>query len=118
MDKVRLFSTQLSLINCSLIRDEVPSQQSSPGLVQPPSRCLSCLEVSSQSQLSLSHSLVLSNNTSDQNVKESNKLKAPAYTFGGRFKTSSDKISPSPNSYNTTGLTAKGRRPDSDLWIS
>ena len=43
-------------------------------------------------------------------MKESNKLKAPAYTFGGRFKSSSDKISPSPNSYNTTGLTTKGRK--------
>ena len=117
MDKVGQFSLILSgsliAVNC-LIREEVPSQQSSPGLVQPPSRCPSCLEVSSQSQMSLT----LSNNTSDQNVKESNKLKAPAYTFGGRFKSSSDKISPSPNSYNTTGLTAKGRRPDSDLWIS
>ena len=50
---------------------------------------------------------------SDQNVKESNKLKAPAYTFGGRFKSSSDKVSPSPNSYNTTGLTTKGRRTNS-----
>ena len=45
-------------------------------------------------------------------MKESNKLKAPAYTFGGRFKSSSDKITPSPNSYNTTGLTTKGRKED------
>ena len=45
---------------------------------------------------------------SDPNIKESTKQKAPAYTFGGRFKSSSDKVSPSPNSYNTTGLTTKG----------
>jgi len=43
------------------------------------------------------------------NIKESTKLKAPAYTFGGRFKSSSDKVSPSPNSYNTTGLTTRGK---------
>ena len=45
---------------------------------------------------------------SDPHIKESTKRKAPAYTFGGRFKSSSDKVSPSPNSYNTTGLTNKG----------
>ena len=46
---------------------------------------------------------------SDPHIKESTKLKAPAYTFGGRFKPTADKVSPSPNSYNTTGLTKKGR---------
>ena len=44
----------------------------------------------------------------DSHIKESTKLKAPAYTFGGRFKSTTDKVSPSPNSYNTTGLTNKG----------
>ena len=47
---------------------------------------------------------------SDPHIKESTKLKAPAYTFGGRFKSTSDKVTPSPNSYNTTGLTKKGRK--------
>ena len=46
----------------------------------------------------------------DPHIKESTKLKAPAYTFGGRFKSTTDKLSPSPNSYNTTGLTKKGRK--------
>jgi hypothetical protein len=45
----------------------------------------------------------------DQNIKESMKSKAPAYTFGGRFKSKVDPVSPSPNAYNTTGITTRGR---------
>ena len=41
-------------------------------------------------------------------------MKAPAYTFGGRFKDGSGKVAPSPNSYNTTGLTSKG---DDSEWM-
>ena len=55
----------------------------------------------------------------DPNIKESTKAKAPAYTFGGRFKDKADTVSPSPNIYNTTGLTTKGRSdaPSSSLHI-
>lgn len=55
-----------------------------------------------------SYNSFLTIHTSDPHIKESTKLKAPAYTFGGRFKDGSGKVAPSPNSYNTTGLTSKG----------
>ena len=44
----------------------------------------------------------------DPNIKESTKSKAPAYTFGGRFKAKVEPVSPSPNAYNTTGITTRG----------
>ena len=44
----------------------------------------------------------------DANIRESTKVKSPAYSFGGKPKSSSSTIAPSPNAYNTSGLTAKG----------
>ena len=44
----------------------------------------------------------------DANIRESTKVKSPAYSFGGKPKSSSSSIAPSPNAYNTSGLTAKG----------
>ena len=72
------------------------------GLLPSHSQCF--LEVSETRFIDMMFQLKLS----DPHIKESTKLKAPAYTFGGRFKSSTDKVSPSPNSYNTTGLTKKG----------
>ena len=43
----------------------------------------------------------------DPKVHESTKLKAPAYSFGGKTKDLSSTVSPAPNSYNTSGLTSK-----------
>ena len=45
----------------------------------------------------------------DPKVHESTKLKAPAYSFGGKTKDLSSTVSPAPNSYNTSGLTSKVR---------
>lgn len=112
MDKVkRLF---FSFLDCQgffmihISRGGVPLLQSllDQGLLQ--SHCQYSLEVSDtiNSYLQAVH---IKSFVSDPHIKESTKLKAPAYTFGGRFKSTTDKISPSPNSYNTTGLTKKGR---------
>ena len=43
----------------------------------------------------------------DPKVHESTKIKAPAYSFGGKTKDLSSTVSPAPNSYNTSGLTSK-----------
>ena len=43
----------------------------------------------------------------DPKVHESTKIKAPAYSFGGKTKELSSTVSPAPNSYNTSGLTSK-----------
>ena len=43
----------------------------------------------------------------DPKVHESTKIKAPAYSFGGKTKDLSSTVSPAPNSYNTSGITSK-----------
>lgn len=43
------------------------------------------------------------------NIRESNKPKSPAFSFGLKNKPDSSPVSPSPNTYNTSGLTTKGK---------
>ena len=44
----------------------------------------------------------------DANIRESNKLKSPSFSFGLKNKAETVPVAPSPNTYNTSGLTAKG----------
>ena len=46
----------------------------------------------------------------DQCLKESTKAAAPAFTFAGKQELKVKNIAPSPNTYNTAGLTARGRQ--------
>jgi len=41
-------------------------------------------------------------------VADSNKAAAPAFSFAGRHEVKVESAAPAPNSYNTSGLTAKG----------
>ena len=50
-----------------------------------------------------------SQNITDANIRESNKPKSPAFSFGLKNKPETSPVSPSPNTYNTSGITAKGR---------
>ena len=45
----------------------------------------------------------------DANIRESNKVKSPAFSFGLKTKPDPNPVSPSPNTYNTSGITTKGR---------
>ena len=45
----------------------------------------------------------------DQCLKESTKAAAPAFTFAGKYEQKVKSVAPSPNTYNTAGLTAKGK---------
>ena len=42
-------------------------------------------------------------------MNDSSKAGAPAFSFAGRHEVKKENIAPSPNSYNTAGLTSKGR---------
>ena len=44
----------------------------------------------------------------DQCLKESTKAAAPAFTFAGKHQHKVRNDAPSPNTYNTSGLTARG----------
>jgi hypothetical protein len=46
---------------------------------------------------------------SDQSLNESTKVAAPAFSFAGKHEQKVKNIAPSPNTYNTAGLTARGR---------
>ena len=46
---------------------------------------------------------------SDQCLKESTKAAAPAFTFAGKQEQRVKSIAPSPNTYNTAGLTVRGK---------
>ena len=52
--------------------------------------------------------MLISSCYSDQCLKESTKAAAPAFTFTGRHEQKQKMKAPSPNTYNTAGLTAKG----------
>jgi hypothetical protein len=41
-------------------------------------------------------------------IKESNKIRSPAYTFGSRHEKKSTASAPAPNAYNTSGLNPRG----------
>ena len=45
----------------------------------------------------------------DPNIKESTKTKSPAFTMAGRIA-SKGSTNPSPNAYNTTGITVRGEQ--------
>ena len=45
----------------------------------------------------------------DANIRESNKVKSPAFSFGLKNKAEPSPASPSPATYNTSGITIKGR---------
>ena len=45
----------------------------------------------------------------DQSLKESTKAAAPAFTFAGKHQQKVRNDAPSPNTYNTAGLTARGK---------
>ena len=45
----------------------------------------------------------------DANIRESKKVKSPAFSFGLKTKPDPNPVSPSPNTYNTSGITTKGR---------
>jgi len=42
-------------------------------------------------------------------IKESNKIRSPAYTFGSRHEKKSTASAPAPNAYNTSGLNPRGK---------
>ena len=44
----------------------------------------------------------------DPSMKESAKAAAPAFSFAGKYQQKVMSFSPSPNTYNTAGLTARG----------
>jgi hypothetical protein len=44
-------------------------------------------------------------------LNESTKAASPAFTFAGKHEQKVKNIAPSPNTYNTAGLTARGRKP-------
>ena len=46
---------------------------------------------------------------SDVSIKESNKMRSPAYSFGSRHEKKSTASAPAPNSYNTSGLNPRGK---------
>ena len=46
----------------------------------------------------------------DQCLNESTKAAAPAFTFAGKHEQKVRSIAPSPNTYNTAGLTSRGRK--------
>ena len=46
---------------------------------------------------------------SDQSLKESTKAAAPAFSFAGKHEQKVRSDAPSPNTYNTAGLTSRGR---------
>ena len=53
----------------------------------------------------------------DANIRESNKPKSPAFSFGLKLKPPGPPVSPSPNAYNTSGLTVKGKEEEfSPFW--
>ena len=45
----------------------------------------------------------------DQSLKESTKAAAPAFTFAGKHQQKVRNDAPSPNTYNTAGLTSRGK---------
>ena len=45
----------------------------------------------------------------DVSIKESNKVRSPAYTFGSRHEKKSTASAPAPNAYNTSGLNPRGK---------
>ena len=86
----------------------VPSPGSSVVLVLLPSHCPLSLEVSlisDDGQVTLT--------VPDANIRESNKPKSPAFSFGLKLKPPGPPVSPSPNAYNTSGLTVKGEEESS-----
>ncbi len=46
---------------------------------------------------------------SDISIKESNKIRSPAYTFGSRHEKKATASAPAPNAYNTSGLNPRGK---------
>ena len=54
-------------------------------------------------------SSIVSSFPPDPNIKESTKTKSPAFTMAGRFASKAP-MNPSPNAYNTTGITVRGKQ--------
>ena len=93
-------------IKSSPIRDEARSPQSSPALDLLRSLFQPFLEVSISSQVKhKSYHLFFT----DPNIKESTKTKSPAFTMAGRIASKAPG-NPSPNAYNTTGITVRGKQ--------
>ena len=117
--EVGMINTELSLypwpshqvwashkIKSSPIRDEARSPQSSPALDLLRSLFQPFLEVSILSQVKhKSYHLFFT----DPNIKESTKTKSPAFTMAGRIASKAPG-NPSPNAYNRTGITVRGKQ--------
>ena len=117
--EVGMINTELSLypwpshqvlashkIKSSPIRDEARSPQSSPALDLLRSLFQLFLGVSISSQVKhKSYHLSFT----DPNIKESTKTKSPAFTMAGRIASKAPG-NPSPNAYNTTGITVRGKQ--------
>ena len=55
---------------------------------------------------------------SDPSIKESNKNRAPAFTFGSRHEKKLVSNSPAPNVYNTSRLNPRGKPPDESQFFA